>query len=423
MVGLALAAALLAGERERRLAGAGLLILGLALAAWHAGSGPGASLTPPGRLGRGFLVGNAGLLLVGTTLIGAAVFRAPRAPLRTAAVLLAAAGVALMGPVLVAFIGAGGLLRALAAAIGLALTGVAATVGGRAIVATRPGRIVARRLAPPPLAPAIRPDSGAYRELVILVAAVATTALAPHVLAVFVGVVLATWAGYLAFHRPGSRPVPVAPVFTLLLLPAYWLLATIAGPTGLRLEALPQIPLSPAAELLVEPALLLAAWAAAGLWPLQRQLPGPLAAPAGGLLLARVAQPLGPGGLEYWQPLTAPVLMLGLWNAASYGRWPLLVAGGGVLGIAAGARDGVLAGIGLLVTGLALELRSITPVPRRMHKLIEAVAWPLVTLAGVPALEATLRGQVVYTALGSLGLALIVAAGRTSVGADASRAR
>ena len=423
MACLAIAAALLTGERERRLAAAALVTLGLALAAWRAGSAPGVWLTPPASMGRGFLVGNAALLLVGSALICLAVLRAPAAPLRMAAKLLAAAGVVLIGPVMVAFIGPGGPVRALVAATGLGLTGVATAVGARAIGASRPGRIVARRLAPPPLRAVIRPDPVAHRALVLLMAAVLITAVGPHVLAVFVGVVLATWAGYLAFHRPGTRPVPVAPVLTVLLVPTYWLLATIAGPMGLRLAALPQIPLSPAAELLVEPALLLAAWGAAGLWPLQRQLPGALTASAGALLLARLAQPLGPSGLEYWRPLTAPVLVLGLWNAAAYGRWPLLLAGGGFLGIAAGTQDGILPSVGLIATAFTLELCSMASVPRRARMLIDAAAWPLVTLAGVPALQAALGGQVVYTALGTLGLALIVAVRRTGDGGDASRAR
>ena len=65
MLCLALAGALLDGERERRLAATGLLILGLALAAWDAGSLPALDPTPPGRLGRGFLIGNGGLLWLG----------------------------------------------------------------------------------------------------------------------------------------------------------------------------------------------------------------------------------------------------------------------------------------------------------------------------------------------------------------------
>lgn len=423
MVCLAIAAALLAAERERRLAAAALGTLGLALAAWRAGSAPGTGLAPPASLERGFLVGNAALLLVGSAMICLAVLRAPPAPLRAPARLLAAAGIVLIGPVALAFISGSGPWRALLGALGLGGAGAAVAVGARAMAATRPARILARRLAPAPLGAVIRPDSGAHRALLALAAALVTAAIARHTLAVFGGVVLAAWAGYLAFHPAGTRPLPVAPVLTLLLVPAYWLLATIAGPLGLRLAGLPQIPLSPAAELLVLPALLLAAWAIAGLWPLQRQLPGALTASAGALLLARVAQALGASGLEYWQPLVAPVIVLGLWNAAAYGRWPLLLAGGGVLALAAGTRAGNPAGLGLVATGLALELCATGLVPRPLRRAIEVAAWPLVTIVGVPALRAALGGQVVYTALGTVGLALIVAGGRTAGGAVASRAR
>jgi hypothetical protein len=420
---LAVAAAFLGRERERRVAAAGLLILSLAFAAWRAGSPAGAGLMPVGELGQGFLVGNAGLLLVGCALICGGAFRAPPAPLRAVARLLTVGGIGLLAPVLLGFVSTGGLLRALAAAIGLGLTGYALSVGTRAIGGSPLAKIVARRLAPAPLAPVLRPGAGARRAFAVLVIAVATTVLASHALGVFAGVMFATWAGYLGFQPPGARPVPVAPVLTLLLVLAYWLLATIAGPMGLSLAVLPQIPLSPAAELLVEPALLLAAWAATGLWPLQRQLPGALTGLAGALLLARVARPLGPVALEYWRPLTAPILMLGLWHAAARSRWPLLLAGGGFLGVAAGTPDTVPASIGLLVAGLALELCGMGCQPRRAGVLVKAAAWPLVTLAGGFTLEGALRGQVVYTALGILGLALIVASSRCSAGTDASPAR
>jgi hypothetical protein len=79
--------------------------------------------------------------------------------------------------------------------------------------------------------------------------------------------------------------------------------------------------------------------------------------------------------------------------------------------------------VGLIATAFTLELCSMASVPRRARMLIDAAAWPLVTLAGVPALQAALGGQVVYTALGTLGLALIVAVRRTGDGGDASRAR
>jgi hypothetical protein len=184
----------------------------------------------------------------------------------------------------------------------------------------------------------------------------------------------------------------------------------VTGPIGLRTEALHQVPLSPAAELLVSPALLLAGWAAAGLWPLERQLPGALLAPAGALLLSRIALPLAPQGLEYWRPLTVPVVMLGIWNAAAYGRWALVAAGAGFLGVAGGAAGGVTPAAWLLGTGLALELSARAAAAPLLTNVIRVAAWPLATWAGIEMLEAGLRGEVVYTALGTLGLALITCA-------------
>jgi hypothetical protein len=235
--------------------------------------------------------------------------------------------------------------------------------------------------------------------------------------------VVATWAAWLAFHPPGARPLPVAPTLTLLLLPACWLLATIAGPVGLRIALLPRIPLSPAAELLLTPSLLLAGWAAAGLWPLQRQVPGALLAPAGAFLLARVAHPLVPGGLEYWRPLAVPLVVLGLWHAAAWGRWPLLLAGTSVLAAAGGTPVSIAPWAALLAAGVALELREAAKLSPRPTMLVGAAIWALVTWSGVRVLEAVLRGEVVYTALGVVVLALILAGGGASAGASASPAR
>jgi hypothetical protein len=423
MLCLAFAAGLLAGKRERRVAAAGLLILGLALAAWRAGSPSGLEPTPPGSLGRGFLVVNGGLLLLGSGLVCGALLRSTREPLRVWASLLGTLGIALLGPGQISFLRAGGPLRALACAIGLALMGAAATVGVRAILSSGPARVVARRVAPPPLTPVVLPWHGARRIIPVIVACLIATLAGAHVVAVFGGVVVATWAAWLSFHPPGARPVPVAPTLTLVLLPACWLLVTIAGPVGLRLAVLPQIPLSPAAELLLTPALLIAAWATAGLWPLQRQLPGALLAPAGALLLARVAHPLVPDGLEYWRPLAVPLLILGLWNAAAWSRWPLVLAGASVLAAAGGTRVAITPWAFLLAAGLALELGETTEPPSRPARLMRAALWALVIWSGLGVLEAMLRGEVVYTTLGVVVLALVVASGRESDEPAASSAR
>jgi hypothetical protein len=423
MVCLALAAALLAGERERRLAAAGLLSLGLALAAWRAGSLPGLAPAPPVSLGRGFLVGNAGLLLVGSGLVCGALLRSRRDRFLAWARLLGALGIVLLGPLLISFLGAGGPPRALASAIGLALVGAALTVGVRAIVSRGPLRVVARRLAPAPLTPVFLAWPGARRTIPVVVTCLVVVLTGRHIAVVFSGVMVAAWAAWLAFHPPGARPLPVAPMLTLLLLPACWLLATIAGQVGLRMGMLAQVPLSPAAELLLTAALLLVGWASAALWPLQRQHPGALLAPVGALLLARVAQPLVPSGLEYWRPLAVPLLVLGLWNAAAWGRWPLVLAGTAVLALAGGTPVSSAPWAVLLTAGVALEVREAWQLSPRLTILVRAVIWAIVTWSGVRVLEAALRGEVVYLTVGIVVLALIVAAGRASAEPSASPAR
>jgi hypothetical protein len=418
MLCLALAGALLEGERERRLAAAGLLILGLALAAWDAGSPPALDPTLPGRLGRGFLVGNGGLLLVGAGLVCAAVLRAPRARLRVGVRLLGALGALLLAPVIISFLRAGGPMAALACALALCTAGAAIV-----IVAGVPARSIARRLTSPPVTPDFRWTAGPRRIDLIAIAGILAALAGPHVVVVFGGTLVATWAAWLASHRPGARPLPVAPTLTLVLVPAAWLLATIAGPVGLGTAALPQVPLSPAAELMLAPALLLAAWATAGLWPLQRQLPGALVAPAGALLLARIAYPLAYDGLEYWRPLTVPLFVLGLWQAASRSRWPLVIAGAAVLALAGGTPAPTVGWAGLLAISMALELRSamnLTP-PRTI--LVRVASWPPATIAGVMVLEEVLRGEVVYSTLGILVLALIVVGGGATAEGSASGAR
>ena len=418
MLCLALAGALLDGERERRLAATGLLILGLALAAWDAGSLPALGPTPPGRLGPGFLIGNGGLLLVGLGLVCGAVLRAPRARLRVGARLLGVLGALLLAPVVVPFLRAGGPLAALACALALWTAGAAIVILARASA-----RSITRRLASPPLTPDFRSTAGPRHIDLIAIAGIVATLAGPHVVVVFGGVLVTTWAAWLASHRPGARPLPVAPTLTLVLIPAGWLLVTIAGPVGLGIAALPQVPLSPAAELLLAPALLLAAWATAGLWPLQRQLPGALVAPAGALLLARIAHPLVSDGLEYWRPLTVPLLVLGLWHAASWSRWPLVIAGAAILAVAGGTPVPTGGCAALLAISIALELRSAMDLAPPRTILVRAASWPPATIAGVMVLEEVLRGEVVYSTLGILVLALIVAGGRATAEGSASPAR
>ncbi|HTG51149.1 MAG TPA: hypothetical protein VL915_11700, partial [Gemmatimonadales bacterium] len=343
---------------------------------------------------------------------------APRARLRVGARLLGVLGALLLAPVVVPFLRAGGPLAALACALALWTAGAAIVILARASA-----RSITRRLASPPLTPDFRSTAGPRHIDLIAIAGIVATLAGPHVVVVLGGVLVATWAAWLASHRPGARPLPVAPTLTLVLIPAGWLLVTIAGPVGLGIAALPQVPLSPAAELLLAPALLLAAWATAGLWPLQRQLPGALVAPAGALLLARIAHPLVRDGLEYWRPLTVPLLVLGLWHAASWSRWPLVIAGAAILAVAGGTPVPTAGCAALLALSIALELRSAMDLAPPRTILVRAASWPPATIAGVMVLEEVLRGEVVYSTLGILVLALIVAGGRATAEGSASPAR
>jgi hypothetical protein len=250
---------------------------------------------------------------------------------------------------------------------------------------------------------------GGAGSVAAILAGATAVALGPHVAVVFLGVIVAAWSAHLLFRDRPAPPKPVTPSLTLVLLPTYWLLATIAGPEGLRLAALPRVPLSPAAEWLVAPALLLVGWSVAGLWPLHRQVPGALTGSLGVLLLLRIALPLAPGGLEYWRPLAVPVLIVGLWHAASQARWPLLALGAGYLGAAGSTPAGAAGAWWLMGSALVLEVSSMIRLREGVIRAVQVATWIPAAWGGLLVLEGGLRGEVVYTTLGAVGTGLLVA--------------
>jgi hypothetical protein len=420
---LALGVALLGRGRERRLAAAGLVTLGLGLAAWRASStDPTRALPSPDFLGQGFLVVNGGLLLLGLGLaLWAAVSEGP-GQRRMVAMLAIALGVILVAWISAGLLLAAGPLRVVSAALLLGLAGALLLMLGRTIASTRPARALGRRLFSAPLGSELPASRPAWGWAAAIVAGAAATALGPHVAVVFLGLAVAAWSAYFLFHPRGSRPAPVAPSLTLLLAPAYWLLATIAGPGGLGVAALPLVPLSPAAESLVAPALLLVGWSVAGLWPLHRQVRGALVGSLGALLLVRVGLPLAPDGLEYLRPLAVPLLIAGIWHAAALARWPLLAAGAGFLGVAGLTPAGATGGGWLFGSALVLELSSMLSLPVGAIRLVRVAAWVSSAWGGLLVLEGGLRGEVVYTALGAAGLAILLASpGRQAMTASVSK--
>jgi hypothetical protein len=240
-----------------------------------------------------------------------------------------------------------------------------------------------------------------------LFAAVLAAAVGPQVGLVALGVIGAACAGYLLERAGGGGPrLPLAPAATILLLPAWWLMATIAGPEGLGVARLAAVPFSPAAERLLAIPLLIAAWAVAGLWPLHRQVPGALVAPVGALLLARVAIPAVPSGLEHWRPLAMPLIVAGVWHATLSGRLPRVAVGVAWVGLLAPGRFGLVGAAFLLAAGLAVELIERIGALRagRLAPAFQAI--PLIAFGwgALLAVGAGLQGEVVYTALAVAGL-------------------
>ncbi len=258
----------------------------------------------------------------------------------------------------------------------------------------------------PELRPAASVRSGSAVAMLI---GAALAGFAPSVGPVFLGVAMAALGGYLA-DAARARRIPVTLVLTLLLLPTWWLMATIAGPEGLPIHGLADRPWSPAAELALALVLLVSAWSLAGLWPLHRQVPSLFTAPVGALLVARVAIPAAADGIAHWRALAMPLVVAGLWHAAMSARRAGAAAGLAWIGLLAATPTGEL-GAALLFLGallLALSDRMATVAPRAA--LLVRVAGAV--SGGAGALLATAAGlhvEVVYTVLAVAALAAAAA--------------
>jgi hypothetical protein len=374
---LLIGAALLQPSRARRAAGLAVVAAGLALAGHAAapapdGAAPGAALLV---LGVVLALGSAAL----------AVFDRRSLPTAVAAAFLGLGG-ALLGW------GGAGLVTSSGAGALVASALVQVAVGAGLVLA---GRYI--RFAPP----ADRATPHPLAAVGGLLAGALAAGLGPHVALVFLGVLAAAASGYLLQLVEGGSRLPVVPVAALFLVPAWWLMAAVAGPSGLRVDGLAELPFSPAAEQLLAIPLLLAAWALAGLWPLHRQLPGALVAPVGAFLLARVAFAAVPDGLEHWRPLAMPLIVVGVWHAALSGRLPRVAVAMAWVGLLAPGGGGLVGAAFLLASGLAVELVERVSALRAGRLAPMAQVLPLLAFGwgALLAVSAALRGEVVYTVL------------------------
>jgi len=232
----------------------------------------------------------------------------------------------------------------------------------------------------------------------------------PHVLLVFLGVLLASLAAWHGSARSrGLRAALPAVVAVGALIPAGWLLLTIAGEQGLALTNISELPLSPAAESLLAPLLLLAAWLPLGLWPLERTRVAGIAGVAGLLLVSRVIGPALPEGLDHWRRLAYPILAIGMWQGTASGRWPAVMVGGALMGLASGSVEGPRAA--WCLGGAALVAELVALIPRREAAWVGCAAVLAAGYGAWPAAVAGLRAEVVYTTLTVAGIAVLLAAG------------
>ncbi len=383
---------LLPDSRGRRLAAAGLGALVLALVALRAGSGAGGL---PGD----FAAVELALVLLGLAALVGGVVRGTRAGLRgvAAAALLVVGVVLAWGPI--ETIAGAAPLGGSAAAVGV--------VGGAAGLAWAAARwLLGRRgtAGPPPVDFVDLPSAGTAMVGVLL------AGLGPHFFLVCLGVLIASlgvWVG-------ATRPRIFADILPILLaiaglIPAAWLLLTIAGEQGLAIATLPDLPLSPAAETLVAPLLLLAAWSPAGLWPLPRTRVAGIAGVAGLLLVARVVGLALPEGLDHWRPIAFPILAIGLWQGAVSGRWPAVMIGGAMMALASGSGEGPLAA--WCLGGAALATEGVARATGRELVWLRCAVMLAAGYGVWPATVAGLRAEVVYTTLTVAGLAVLLAAG------------
>ena len=241
-----------------------------------------------------------------------------------------------------------------------------------------------------------------------LLAGLALAALAPHLLALGAGAMLAlVAAARSALHAKSPAWLVPAALTAVLLAGSLALTLTILGPGGGSVRGLPDGPFSPAAERWL--ALLFggAAVLVAGIPPLHRAPWRLSLAPLGAVLIARIVAAGFPGGLAAWQPLAMLGVAVALGWATLAGRWPAVAAAAGLLALLSGEGGGRLPGFVLVLWAWTLDLLPTLGEGRGIGLRARRTGFPAVipALAALPALTAVLRVQVTVSVLGILALA------------------
>ncbi|MEP6472223.1 MAG: hypothetical protein ABJC74_00780 [Gemmatimonadota bacterium] len=230
--------------------------------------------------------------------------------------------------------------------------------------------------------------------------------LIPTVTTLVIGTIVAATLLYLQARRSNEvARLPLLVIGTLCLIPAGWLLLTVAGSVAPTLGSLPDAPLSPAAELWIAPWLLVAGWVLLGQWPIQWLVPRPSLAMLGGIALLGIGAFGIPLGMQAFQPWLAPVLVISLWWALATRRLEMALGALALFGALAVPETGrwvVL--LPFAVTSL-LVMQDARPIS--MHRAARRKILLVISGCGLwYVLLAGLRTQVVYTVLCVLAVAV-----------------
>ncbi|MFN2315533.1 MAG: hypothetical protein ABR551_09240 [Gemmatimonadales bacterium] len=373
------------------------LILGLAAASLAAAAGNSmtASLAqmPGSAPGVEFLQVAAGLTLLAMVM---AVAAAPH--------LVTIGWAGLVGWVAWPLAQAGGLIRPAGIAALVAALGI---FGWLALRRIRPGRVFVgldQALLDRRNVVAWRPTNDWIPTAWPLVAAVASllALTIPHLAMVLGGAVVATTATFIASRKAGRPAWALLLSVPLLVVVLLWTLH-LSGPLGGWIPGLIDGPFSPRAAQALALLTSLALLPIAGLWPLHGVTVPVLLAPLLVAVGGTFAVLLIPDGIQWWQPVLAPLAVLAMAHAVARRSPAQLLVAAGVFGLWTGTRPGGFGGALLLVSAWMLVVVPGTwlgrlPVPGVIPRTLGLV--PVVGTVAV--LHGGLVTEVAYTVAATL---------------------
>jgi hypothetical protein len=244
----------------------------------------------------------------------------------------------------------------------------------------------------------------------ILVASVSTilALTIPHLWTVLGGGAIALTAGWIASRRRGWLPLGLLPGIVLAVLILLWSVR-LTGPLGGWIPALIDGPFSPRAAQALALMTSGVVVAASGLWPVHGITIPVLLSPLA-IAVSAYATLLLPDGVQFWQPLLAPVALVAMMHGVAQRRTGQVLVAAGVFGAWTGTREGTVGGallVGaawLMVVVPATWLSRLSP-PR----LLIRVAWLLPCWGAVLVLRGGVSTQIVYSMVAALTMAVAIA--------------